>query len=186
MVVQALNPVLILAMIPLFDQIIYPFLEKHQVPLRAVPRMVAGMALSALAFLLSGLLQIAMDQAGSTTLSMLWQIPQITAITAGEILFSITGLEFAYSQAPDSMKSVVQAAWLFTVSAGNLVTVVLVAIIGDHLSNANEFFFFAVGCVFAMLLLLWGGSHFVYKQDVNENQSEYLVEALIEDRAHSG
>jgi dipeptide/tripeptide permease len=120
MVVQALNPVLILAMIPLFDQIIYPFLEKHQVPLRAVPRMVAGMALSALAFLLSGLLQIAMDQAGSTTLSMLWQIPQITAITAGEILFSITGLEFAYSQAPDSMKSVVQAAWLFTVSAGKL------------------------------------------------------------------
>jgi dipeptide/tripeptide permease len=182
---QALNPVLILAMIPLFDQIIYPFLEKHQVPLRPVPRMVAGMVLSALAFLLSGLLQIAMDQAGATTLSMLWQIPQIMAITAGEILFSITGLEFAYSQAPDSMKSVVQAAWLFTVAAGNLVTVILVAIIGDHLSKANEFFFFAVGCVFAMLLLLWGGSHFVYKQDISENQSEYLVEALIEDRVHS-
>jgi hypothetical protein len=70
--------------------------------------------------------------------------------------------------------------------AGNLVTVILVAIIGDHLSKANEFFFFAVGCVFAMLLLLWGGSRFVYKQDVNENQSEYLVEALIEDRVHSG
>jgi dipeptide/tripeptide permease len=120
MVVQALNPVLILAMIPLFDQIIYPFLEKHQVPLRPVPRMVAGMVLSALAFLLSGLLQIAMDQAGATTLSMLWQIPQIMAITAGEILFSITGLEFAYSQAPDSMKSIVQAAWLFTTAAGKL------------------------------------------------------------------
>jgi dipeptide/tripeptide permease len=51
-----------------------------------------------------------MDQAGATTLNMLWHIPQIMAITAGEILFSITGLEFAYSQAPDSMKSIVQAA----------------------------------------------------------------------------
>jgi len=27
---------------------------------------------------------------------------------------------------------------------------------------------------------------FVYKQDVNGNQSEYLVEALIEDQVHSG
>jgi dipeptide/tripeptide permease len=51
-----------------------------------------------------------MDQAGATTLNMSWQIPQIMAITAGEILFSITGLEFAYSQTPDSMKSIVQAA----------------------------------------------------------------------------
>jgi hypothetical protein len=64
--------------------------------------------------------------------------------------------------------------------------VILVAIIGDHLSNANEFFFFAVGCVVAMLILLWGGSQFVYKEDVNENQSEYLVEALVEDWVHSG
>jgi dipeptide/tripeptide permease len=61
-----------------------------------------------------------MDQAGATTLNMSWQIPQIMAITAGEILFSITGLEFAYSQAPDSMKSIVQAAWLFTTAAGKL------------------------------------------------------------------
>lgn len=32
------------------------------------------------------------------SISMLWQIPQYVTITAGEVLFSITGLEFAYSQ----------------------------------------------------------------------------------------
>ena len=32
------------------------------------------------------------------SISMLWQIPQYITITAGEVLFSITGLEFAYSQ----------------------------------------------------------------------------------------
>jgi dipeptide/tripeptide permease len=30
--------------------------------------------------------------------SILWQIPQIVVITAAEILFSITGLEFSYTQ----------------------------------------------------------------------------------------
>ncbi len=70
-------------------------------------------------------------------------------------------------------------------AAGNLVMMILVAIIGNHVSKVNEFFFFAVGCVVAMLLLLWGGSQFIYKQDVNENQPEYLVEALVEDRVHS-
>jgi solute carrier family 15 oligopeptide transporter 1 len=30
--------------------------------------------------------------------SILWQVPQIVTITAAEILFSITGLEFSYTQ----------------------------------------------------------------------------------------
>ena len=30
--------------------------------------------------------------------SILWQIPQYFVITVGEVMFSITGYEFAYSQ----------------------------------------------------------------------------------------
>ncbi|XP_072033904.1 solute carrier family 15 member 2-like isoform X2 [Amphiura filiformis] len=74
--------------------------------------------------------------------SMFWQIPQYIIITAGEILFSITGLEFSYSQAPASMKSCVQAAWLMTVAIGNLVVIIVAeAKIVD--SQALEFFLFA-------------------------------------------
>ena len=39
---------------------------------------------------------------------MMWQIPQIFLMTTGEILISVTGLEFSYSQAPLFMKSVLQ------------------------------------------------------------------------------
>lgn len=42
------------------------------------------------------------------TVSMLWQLPQFFVITLGEILFSVTGLEFSYSQAPPNMRSVLQ------------------------------------------------------------------------------
>lgn len=46
----------------------------------------------------------------------------------GEIMFSITGLEFSYSQAPSSMKSVMQACWLLTTAFGNLIVIIIEAV----------------------------------------------------------
>lgn len=43
---------------------------------------------------------------------MLWLLPQYIIITAAEVMFSVTGLEFSFTQAPNSMKSVLQATWL--------------------------------------------------------------------------
>uniref|UniRef100_A0A670K7Y1 Solute carrier family 15 member 2 n=1 Tax=Podarcis muralis TaxID=64176 RepID=A0A670K7Y1_PODMU len=54
-----------------------------------------------------------------------WQIPQYLLISAGEVMFSITGIAFSYSQAPASMKSVLQAGWLLTVAFGNAIVLVV-------------------------------------------------------------
>lgn len=74
--------------------------------------------------------------------SLAFQLPQYVIITSGEILFSVTGLEFAYSQAPRSMKAVLQAAWLLTTAVGQLVVIIVAEteLIPDR---ATEFFFFA-------------------------------------------
>lgn len=56
---------------------------------------------------------------------IVWLLPQYVVITAAEIMFSVTGLEFSYSQAPSSMKSVLQACWLLTVAFGNVIVVVI-------------------------------------------------------------
>ena len=45
---------------------------------------------------------------GANDVHMLWQIPQYFLLTLGEILISVTGLEFSYSQSPLFMKSVLQ------------------------------------------------------------------------------
>ncbi|XP_044522682.1 solute carrier family 15 member 2 isoform X2 [Gracilinanus agilis] len=58
-------------------------------------------------------------------MSLAWQLPQYIIVTASEVVFSITGLEFSYSQAPPSMKSVLQAAWLLTVAIGNIIVLVV-------------------------------------------------------------
>ncbi|XP_060785677.1 solute carrier family 15 member 2-like isoform X2 [Neoarius graeffei] len=70
-----------------------------------------------------------------------WQIPQYVLITAGEVMFSITGLEFSYSQAPASMKSVLQAGWLLTVAFGNVIVVIVAE--GAGLEQWSEFLLFA-------------------------------------------
>ncbi|KAI5621093.1 solute carrier family 15 member 1, partial [Silurus asotus] len=56
---------------------------------------------------------------------MALQIPQYFLITAGEVVFSVTGLEFSYSQAPSNMKAVLQAGWLFTVAVGNFIVLIV-------------------------------------------------------------
>lgn len=62
-------------------------------------------------------------------------------MTAGEVMFSVTGLAFSYSQAPESMKSVIQALWLLCSALGNLF-VVLVTKIQFFELQSNEFFMF--------------------------------------------
>ncbi|XP_039997791.1 solute carrier family 15 member 1b isoform X2 [Xiphias gladius] len=59
------------------------------------------------------------------TIHMAWQIPQYFLMTVGEVVFSVTGLEFSYSQAPSNMKAVLQAGWLLTVAVGNIIVLIV-------------------------------------------------------------
>ncbi|XP_030568858.1 peptide transporter family 1 [Drosophila novamexicana] len=85
------------------------------------------------------------------SMNILWLIPQYVVMTLGEVMFSVTGLEFSYAQAPPSMKSVLQACWLLTVAFGNVIVVIIAeAALFD--SQASEFFLFA-GLMFIDMLL---------------------------------
>ncbi|KAM8719791.1 hypothetical protein ACLKA7_005936 [Drosophila subpalustris] len=93
------------------------------------------------------------------SMSMLWLIPQYVVMTLGEVMFSVTGLEFSYAQAPPSMKSLLQAFWLLTVAFGNII-VVVVAELKFFESQANEFFLFAGLMFLDMLIFMWFAIYF--------------------------
>ncbi|CAH1277372.1 SLC15A2, partial [Branchiostoma lanceolatum] len=88
-------------------------------------------------------------------MSMLWQIPQYVVLTAGAVLFCVTVLEFSFTQAPESMKSVMQAIWLLSSGFGNLITFT-VADLRLFASRSSEFFFFAglMGVVDIIFIIL--------------------------------
>lgn len=99
------------------------------------------------------------------SLHMLWLIPQYFVITASEIMFSITGLEFSFTQAPASMKSVLQAAWLLTVSFGNLI-VVIIAEAKFFDRQSMEFFLFAALMFVDMVLFAYLAMKYKYVDEI--------------------
>lgn len=71
-----------------------------------------------------------------------------------QIMFSVTGLEFSFTQAPESMKSVLQACWLLTVAFGNIF-VVIIAELKFFNSQASEFLlFFALMAVDVVIFII--------------------------------
>ncbi|XP_017472596.1 PREDICTED: peptide transporter family 1 isoform X2 [Rhagoletis zephyria] len=87
------------------------------------------------------------------SIHIMWQLPQIIVITAAEIMFSVTGLEFSYTQAPPSMTSVLQACWLLSVSIGNML-VVVIAELKFFDSQAAEFALFAALMIVDMFIFV--------------------------------
>uniref|UniRef100_A0A1I7ZFA5 Solute carrier family 15 member 2 n=1 Tax=Steinernema glaseri TaxID=37863 RepID=A0A1I7ZFA5_9BILA len=96
--------------------------------------------------------------------NILWQVPQFIVITAGEVLFSITGLEFSYSQANPNMKSVLQAMWLMTTFFGNIIDML---ISGSHVVKepATEFFFYAFMLTFVIGIFILIARNYTYAED---------------------
>ncbi len=115
---QALNPMLVMLLIPFNNLVLYPALRRMGVEVTTLRRMGAGIAISGLAWVAAGILQLWMD--GGDVVSITWQVLPYALLTMGEVLVSATGLEFAYSQAPPSMKGTIMSFWLLSVSYGNL------------------------------------------------------------------
>ena len=119
---NVVNPLLIMAFIPLFERIIYPALEHQGWNISHLRRMGWGMLLAAVSFFVSGFLETIIqsrEAAGTPQVHVLWQLPQITILTVAEIFLSVTGLEFAYATSPERLKAFLMALYLLTTAVGD-------------------------------------------------------------------
>lgn len=152
--IQTVNPIFILVMLPLFSYWIYPVMNKvfRLTPLRKIGM---GLFVTALAFVIVGWIQLRIDAGG--TPRIIWQILAFVVLTAGEVMVSVTHLEFAYTQAPKKLKSLVMCTYLGAVGLGNVFTAAVNFLIQNkdgtvRLQGASYFFFFVV-VMFATALL---------------------------------
>lgn len=152
--IQAANPLLVMLLIPFASMVVYPGLEKLGFPLTPLRRMTIGMAVASLSFVIVALLQTRMDELAldGQKLHVGWQLSAYLVITLAEVMVSVTGLEFAYTQAPKRMKSTIMGFWLLTVTLGN----VLVSFLSGFKSLSLTNFFWVFAALMAAAALLFG------------------------------
>ncbi|XP_057980428.1 protein NRT1/ PTR FAMILY 7.2-like [Malania oleifera] len=106
--------------------------------LTELQRMGVGLVIAIVAMVFAGTVEIfrlkhaAKDCAnceGSSSLSILWQIPQYVCIGASEVFMYVGQLEFFNAQAPDGLKSFGSALCMTSISLGNYVSILLVTMV---------------------------------------------------------
>jgi POT family proton-dependent oligopeptide transporter len=135
---EALNAILILVMVPFFAYVVYPAAERLGLRPTLLRRIVAGMFITVPAFLAAAMIQRWIE-AGQTP-GIGWQVIQYVIISVAETLISVTALEFAYTQAPKSMKSTIMSLWFFTLAAGSWLTGVVTRNV--HFDTRSGYFVF--------------------------------------------
>jgi POT family proton-dependent oligopeptide transporter len=94
-------------------------------------------------------------------LSIAWQLVPYAVLEAGEVMLSATGLEFAFSQAPALMRSIMTSFWLMTIAGGHFLVATFTSLNDNyiHARGASQFYFFA-GLMFVVTIIFTGCAAF--------------------------
>ena len=172
---QAVNPILILILIPTFSYGIYPFAQKF-VKVTPLRKITVGLFMTSTPFFISAWIQQRIDAGQSPNIQ--WQIYSYVILTAAEVLVSITALEFAYTQAPKKMKSLIMGLFLSSVALGNAFTAAVNFFIQNEdgsskLEGPNYFLFFALlmtvtAVLFLVVALTYKEKRYIQEEDPEE------------------
>ncbi len=157
---QAMNPIMVMTMIPLFSFGLYPLIERMTgTEFTPLKKMGTGLFFAGTSFVAAGAIQYALDSGAE--LNIMWQSVQYFLITGSELLVSITGLEFSYTQAPRSMKSTIMSLFFLTVFSGSFLTAIIAKF---NVFEGGNFYMFFAGLTFVFtLIFIWNAKKFEYK-----------------------
>jgi proton-dependent oligopeptide transporter, POT family len=235
--ISALNPLMVMFLIPFNNYLLYPLIDKNILRLTPLRKMTIGMVIASTAFVFVALLQTEINSKESalvaqlidlrdeiaagesatasdlfsdeqlhqmvrgqlttateleeyggfseaciasygaqflplieeaSRVSVLWQFFPFLIMTLAEVMISITGLEFAYSQAPNRMKSTIMGFWLLTVALGNTLVVIITKL--PDMELLKFFWFFAGMMALAAVIFGLRASFYQYK-DYSQSES---------------
>ncbi|KAE8137336.1 POT family-domain-containing protein [Aspergillus pseudotamarii] len=144
-----IDTVTVLILLPIVDRVIFPFLRRHGIPVRHIDRITIGFILIGTSMLYATFVQRAIyaappcynhprapDCLGGNVpnqVSIFIQAPAYILVAGSEILASVAGIEYAYTQAPKSMKSLIMAMYLSATSVGALLAMTVSPLTVDPL-----------------------------------------------------
>jgi len=175
---QAANCILVLVTIPFFTYVVYPLINRFW-RLTPIRKIAIGFFVTLPSFAIPAMLEKWIMSGIHPTIW--WQMLAYWFITAGEVLISIPSLEFAYTQAPKSMKSFISSLNLLSISLGNLFISLVNKFIQNpdgtvKLKGPNYYWFFtilmfATAVVFCFVVQFYRGKSYIQDEAATEEPS---------------
>ncbi|XP_064627694.1 solute carrier family 15 member 4-like [Lineus longissimus] len=141
----------VILLIPLLDRVIYPLLDSFWRRPTPLIRMGLGFLFASASAIIAGILEyhrkIDIKENGATVqvvggenfyasqLSVLYQVPQFLLFGMSLVFMEVTSLEFAFREAPLSMKAVVTGIFLITIGLGQYLSSLLLIIVNAVTAN---------------------------------------------------
>ncbi|KAG5683402.1 hypothetical protein PVAND_012686 [Polypedilum vanderplanki] len=158
------NSLLSISLIPILDKFIYPIFEKIGIK-TMLQRLIFGGILIVVAFILSAILE---TQIQNNYISILWQLPQFIVISIAEIFTYLSHLNFAYKEAPPSMKPVMMSLLYLSMAGGDLI-IAIISAISFFPSQTYEYAFYACFMLVDVIALSFLARS--YSRDEEENKT---------------
>ncbi|MGD2055334.1 MAG: POT family MFS transporter [Gammaproteobacteria bacterium] len=169
--IQAVNPLLVMLLIPLFSYVIYPAIQRV-FALTPMRKIALGLFITVIAFAIPTVIQLRIDQGGVPYIG--WQLLAYVVLTSAEVMVSITCLEFSYIQAPKTMKSFIMAFFMLSISVGNLFTSAVNFLIrnpdgSSMLAGADYYLFFTLlmlgtALLFTLVVRYYRGATYIHQE----------------------
>ncbi|XP_019645470.1 PREDICTED: solute carrier family 15 member 4-like [Branchiostoma belcheri] len=218
--VAALNlfyVVTVLLFVPLMDRVVYPAMDRCRINLPLLKRIGIGMTLGMVSVAWAAMVEMLrkhtlvspggafqQDVGGerftAANMCILWQIPQFALVGCGEVFVMAAGSQFAYSQAPKSLRGVVFGCFALTFAFGSFFGSILVdpfpfchpfrIFLGaewlpDELNDGHaDYFFLLLSGLMAVNLLIFAyvATHYTYVTAENADVDKH---ADVDDVNHS-
>jgi POT family proton-dependent oligopeptide transporter len=152
--IQAVNPALILILIPLLSWFGYPAINRF-FPLTPLRKIGMGFFIVVPSFLIPAWIEYRIGL--GETPGIVWQLLAYVLLTLAEVMISVTCLEFSYTQAPRTMKSLVFGLFMASIALGNLFTSLVNVFIlnedGSSKLDGPDYYLFFAGAMFVTALI---------------------------------
>ncbi|KAI3393371.1 hypothetical protein diail_4409 [Diaporthe ilicicola] len=136
------NPLVIVVFSPFMAHVVYPLLERKKIRFGRISRMTFGFVLATISGVIGAIVQYrvyATSPCGYfastcdevSPLSIWLQIPNVALGAMSEIFVNVTSYELAYARAPEHMRAIVVALFLFMTALSSALGQILIPAIAD-------------------------------------------------------